>query len=207
MSTYPGEPPQTPDDQPADDAVQDTTEPTQPVGYWERQAAQRAAPEADQQGWPAPTTPYPQGSPPPGGGQDQAQSPPEPQNPYAPQGQQPYAYTPGPGGQMSYGAYTTVRPTHPQATLSMVLGLVGVLGALFACGLTLVLSPFAWALGHNSLREIRASQGRLGGESQARTGMITGIIGTILLVLAVLGIVAFIVLLAVADPTGSDGNV
>jgi hypothetical protein len=243
MSTYPGENPQTPDDQPADDTVQDTTEPTQPVGYWERQAAEQAAQEAsnrarEQWGRPDPTTPYPQGDsgvfnpsgaqPAPGYGQSQGpydtSGPYEPQSPYQ-QGQQPYgatgyppqpgqpppyAYPPGPGGvpgQMPYAAFSPVLPAHPQSTLAMVLGLIGVLGALFACGLTLVLSPFAWALGHNALKEIRASQGRLGGESQARTGMITGIIGTILLVLAVLAVVAFVVLVAVADTTGSGSNV
>lgn len=263
MNTYPGENPQTPDDQPADDAVQDTTEPTQPVGHWERQAAEQAAQEAsnrarEQWGRPDPTTPYPQGSypqspypqgpnpqspypqgdsgvfnpsgaqPAPGYGQSQGpydtSGPYEPQNPYQ-QGQQPYgatgyppqpgqpspyAYPPGRGGvpgQMPYAAFSPVLPAHPQSTLAMVLGLIGVLGALFACGLTLVLSPFAWALGHNALKEIRASQGRLGGESQARTGMITGIIGTILLVLAVLAVVAFVVLVAVADTTGSGCGV
>jgi hypothetical protein len=205
MSTYPGENPQPSDDQPADDGVQDTTEPTQPVGYWERQAAERAAQEGRSPD-PSPTTPYEQGGYPQAG--------PPPANPYQPQqswyGQQgqpaPYAYPPG-QGQPPYGAFSPPPPAHPQSTLAMVLGLVGLIGSLFACGLTLVVSPFAWAIGHNALKEIRASHGRLGGESQARTGMITGIIGTVLLVLAVLAIVGFIVLIVLADTTGTGSNV
>ena len=83
----------------------------------------------------------------------------------------------------------------------MVLGIVGLVG-VFLCGLTLFLSPFAWALGRNSLKEIQASQGRLGGESQARTGMVTGIVGTILLFLALVAVILFVILLA----AGSSGD-
>ena len=82
-----------------------------------------------------------------------------------------------------YGGFAAPPPDHPQSTLALVLGLVGVVGAFIFCGVPLVVSPFAWALGHNALKEIRASQGRLGGESQARAGMILGIIGTVLLIL------------------------
>ena len=42
----------------------DETEPTQPVGYWERRASEQAAEQARAQGGqPYPTTPYPQGGP------------------------------------------------------------------------------------------------------------------------------------------------
>src|SRR5680860_369247 len=93
MSTYPGDGPPN-GEQPADDAA--GTEPTQPVGYWERQAAERAREQA-QQGRPDPTTPYPQGSYPQGD-----QTPYGQQHPYAPTGQQygaaqPGAYGPPPG--------------------------------------------------------------------------------------------------------------
>jgi hypothetical protein len=88
-----------------------------------------------------------------------------------------------------------------------VLGLVGLIGAFVFCGLPLVVSPFAWALGRNALNEIRAAQGSLGGESQARTGMILGIIGTVLAVLAVLALVAFIVAVAASEPTTTGSSV
>ena len=249
MSTYPGDDPQPPDEttgETAGDAAE--TEPTQPVGYWERQAAERAR----EQGQPGsePTTPYPQGGgpvfnptggqPPPGpeqhaqpGSNPYGQIPGvNPYGPYDPGAQQPYAgqpsagyppqpgqpfeyppqpgqhspYAPGPG-QPPYAAYSQVPPDHRQSTLAMVLGLVGLIGAFFLCGLTLLVSPFAWALGRNALKEIEASQGRLGGESQARTGMITGIIGTVLLILAILAIIALIVVVVASSGTTSGSSV
>ncbi len=239
MSTYPGETPP-----PADDGPQDTptdTEPTQPVGYWERQAAEQAR-EQEQQGHPSATTPYPQDQPPPqqnpyseipgvnpyGPYSPGAQQPPQPnqqygqqygqpynQQPYQPQPytQQPTGYPPQPGqpvpyppppGVPSYAGYAHAVPDHPQSTLSMVLGLVGIIGAFVLCGLPLVVSPFAWALGRNAVKEIEASQGRLGGLSQARAGMIMGIIGTIFLILAIVAVIGFIVIVAVADSTGTS---
>jgi hypothetical protein len=221
MSSYPGEDPQQPG-QPADEPSD--TEPTQPVGYWERQAAEERARQA---GHPDPTTPYPQGYPGPG-------QPDQPgvqgQNPYGapapPAGQAPpppgqagpngppvaapqasYSAAPGwYGGPPAYAAYRPVAPDHPQSTLALILGLVGLIGSFVLCGLPLVVSPFAWALGSNALKEIRASQGRLGGESQARTGMILGIVGTALAVLLVLVVVLFVVLVATSasTPTGSS---
>ncbi len=214
MSTYPGENPQTPDDgqpqaaQPVEDTTQDSsqdsTEPTAPVGYWERQATERAQEQAP--GQVPPTTAYPQNV----YGQ---------QNPYPMAGQPPYGgqpaassssyyYPPAPGGgpgQPPYG-YAPPPPPHPQATLSMVLGLVGLVGAFFACGLTLFISPFAWVIGQKAVREIQRSQGRLGGESQARTGMFTGIIGTVLLVLGVIALVAFLALMLASDSSGMGGS-
>jgi hypothetical protein len=256
MSTYPGDDPQPPDETTGETSGDTAeTEPTQPVGYWERQAAERAREQG--QAGADPTTPYPQGGgpvfnptggqPPPGAEQQgQPGSNPygqipgvNPYGPYAPGAQQPYAgqpvgyppqpaqpsgypsqpaqpfgnppqpgqpspYAPAPG-QPPYAAYSQVPPDHPQSTLAMVLGLVGLIGAFFLCGLTLVVSPFAWALGRNAVKEIEASHGRLGGESQARTGMITGIIGTVLLILGILAIIAFIVVV-VASSSTSDGS-
>lgn len=252
MSTYPGDDPQA-GQQPADpaepatpDAPADTgTEPTQPVGYWERQAAEQAAQRAREQGQPYPTTPYPQGggpethpvfnptssqpsssygqnpygAPPPLGQQPPyAGQPPYPGQPgYPAPGQQaPYSPTPPPAwqpgwqgapGQPPYSAFAAPRPDHPQSTLALVLGLVGLIGAFIFCGVPLVVSPFAWALGRNAVKEIAASQGRLGGESQARTGMILGIIGTVLLILSIIALIGFIALAAVSEPSTTGSSV
>jgi hypothetical protein len=258
MSTYPGEDPQQPDQQAEDQQPPDQqvdqhsgestsagteTEPTQPVGYWERKAAEQARQQPQQgdpdpaaaqggamfdptaaqppTGWEqGPTTPYEQNP----YGQPYPHQPPYPQAYYAPPGYAPpgYAYAPPPyaypppGGQSGPPpgahpgyppyAFTPPNPNHPQATLAMVLGICGLGGALIACGLGLLVSPFAWALGRNALKEIQASRGQLGGESSARTGMVLGIIGTVLLILVVIGIVIFGVLLAVTD-TSSGSNV
>jgi hypothetical protein len=241
MTNYPGEPPQpsdgpppqgqTPQDGPTGGSAegQSDVELTQPVGYWERQAAEQARAQREAQQWgqrPDPTTAYPQQSSgqlygPPYGRPPQAQQP--YQQPYAgpydqPYGQ-PYAQAAGyppaagqsgpaygaPQGYPPYGAFAPPRTDHPQSTLSLVLGLVGLVGALMLCGLPLVVSPFAWALGRNALKDIEASQGQVGGEGQARAGMIMGIIGTILAVIAVLGILILVVV-SIASSDSTSGS-
>lgn len=64
---------------------------------------------------------------------------------------------------------------HPKATTVLVLGILG----LILCGL---LSPVAWYMGDNALREIDSSGGRWGGRSLVSAGRICGIVGTVLLV-------------------------
>jgi hypothetical protein len=236
MSTYPGEDPQhqqpagqQPDSQEPDGGdLDDGTELTQPVGYWERQAAEQAR-QQTQQGDPDPsaaqggavfnptTAPYEQTS--------------YGQPPYTPYAQQPYGqpyygqptygppppygYPPPPHagppvgphpGFGPYGAFSPARSNHPQATLSMVLGIAGLVFGFLACGIGFLAAPFAWALGRNALTEIRASQGRLGGEGTAKAGMVMGIIGTVLLALVLLGLVIAAILVAVSEnsTTGSS---
>ena len=162
-----------------------------------------------------PTTPYEQGYGQPGSGQQPYGQQPYGQPGYGQPGyaqQQPWAqqqaygqqppYPPAPG-YPPYAAFTPPLPNHPQATTAMVLGLVGLVGALVFCGLPLVASPFAWAFGRNAVKEIEASQGCLGGEGQARAGMIMGIIGTVLLILAVLVLIGLAVLIAVGSASES----
>jgi hypothetical protein len=94
-------------------------------------------------------------------------------------------------------------PNHPSAMTAMVLGIVGLAGILTCGGVTLVLSPFAWAMGSRAVREIDAAPpGTYAGRDQASAGRIMGLVGTILLVLGVLAIIAIIVLVvAVGDTT------
>ncbi len=247
MTTYPGEDPQKPEDQPEDHA-EPGTEPTQPVGYWERQAAEQARAQV-QQGDPFaspsgavfnPTSAQPSS----GWSQPGDQNPTRPyeQGPYsqpvrtarvptarvlrpAPYGQGPYgqpsyaAPAPGPGygypppggqsgmppapGYPPY-AFAPPRPDHPQSNLALILGIVGLVTG-FLCGLGFVISPFAWGLGRNAVKEIQASQGRLGGEGPAKAGMITGIVGTVFLAIGVLLLIGFAVLVvAGASSSGSS---
>ena len=250
MTTYPGDDPQQPEDVPTA-ASPDETEPTQPVGYWERRAKEEAAEQAREQGGqPYPTTPYTQagpvfnptstqGTPPPPPAQPAP--PPQPTPGYAPGSQgSPTPYGQGSYGQVPYGQPTPPSyggqpaaptpgqpsvpgqpaqylpmspyggyvppPDHPQSTLALVLGLVGVIGAFILC-VPLVVAPFAWVIGHGALKDIRASQGRLGGESNARTGMILGIIGTVLLILFALVIFLAIVIGAVSEPSSTGSSV
>ncbi len=110
-----------------------------------------------------------------------SQTPPPGQPPYGNYPPNPYGPPPG------FGA-----PDHPQATLILVLGILG----LVACQ---ILSPVAWVMGNRVVREIDASNGQVGGRSSAQAGRICGIIGTVLLGLGLLiGVVAIIILFAVA---------
>ena len=70
-------------------------------------------------------------------------------------------------------------PAHPSATTVLVLGILG----LVVCG---VLAPFAWLKGSAALREIDAAPRRWSGRDQVQIGRVLGIIGSVLLGLAVL---------------------
>jgi hypothetical protein len=164
--------------------------------------------------------PGPYGAPPSGpyGGQPPPQNP-YGQNPYGqnPYGQNPYAPPPNPypqpGSYDQYAApqpygpgyppYVGALPDHPSATTAMVLGIIGLAGLLFCGGITLVLSPFAWAIGGKAVREIDAEPGRYGGRDKAQGGRVMGIIGTVLLMLGVL-LVVFLV--AVGLSVGSSSQ-
>ncbi|WP_293784761.1 DUF4190 domain-containing protein [uncultured Aeromicrobium sp.] len=105
---------------------------------------------------------------------------------------QPYAAPPGYGQPYPPGAWQPA-PKHSQATLAMVLGIVGLVGG-FVCGLPLFVAPFAWYIGAKAVKEIDGAPQQYSGRSEASTGKILGIIGTVLLALVVLALVFFIVL-------------
>ncbi len=77
-------------------------------------------------------------------------------------------------------------PNAPNAVLSLVLGIIGVV----ACSLC---APFAWKLGRDAEAAVDASNGSLGGRGLATAGKILGIIGTVLLAI---GIVVLVLVLA-----------
>jgi hypothetical protein len=170
--------------------------PTQPYGqdpYAQDPYGQQPPPASTEQ------PPYP----PYGEQQPYGQAPYGEQQPYgqAPYGQQPYP----PQGQVPYGAPgygTFMAPKHPSATTAMVLG-IGALGGMFVCGLPIVLAPFAWMMGGRAVKEIDANPGRYSGRDQAQAGRIMGMIGTGLLVLAIIGIIAvFAIAVAVSPGSG-----
>jgi amino acid transporter len=73
-------------------------------------------------------------------------------------------------------------PNDSQATLALVLGIVGVLCCY-------ILGPVALYIGNSSRQRIQASGGTLGGGGLATAGMVLGIIGTIFLVFGAIAIV------------------
>ncbi len=165
--------------------------PEPPYGHAGGQPAEPAPPYGEAYGGAAYGQQQGYGQPPYG-------QPPYGQQGYGQQGygQQPVYGYPGAG----YPAMPRLSD-HPKATQAMVLGLIGLIGG-FVCGLPLLLSPFAWFVGARTKREIDASGGMLAGRDKAMVGMVTGIIGTVLLTLAVLFIL-FIVGIAVVAP--ADG--
>lgn len=159
---------------------------------------------------------------PPGPNPYQPQQPEQPQNPYYPQGQQP-PYGQPQYGQPQYGqpyqqpyqqpqapySYAPPVPAHPSANTAMVLGIIGLAGLMTCGGITLVLSPFAWAMGGKAVREIDANPAMYGGRSAASAGKVMGIIGTVLLILGIVAIVAIVALAVWSTPDSSttyNGN-
>jgi|SRR5680860_1424396 len=81
-------------------------------------------------------------------------------------------------------------PDHPKATTALVLGILGVV----VCQ---VLGPFAWVVGKKTVDEIDASHGQVGGRGAAQAGYILGIVGTVLLGVAILFVIVYILFFAV----------
>lgn len=79
---------------------------------------------------------------------------------------------------MSHAA--TVSPAAAPSRESARSVVTLVLGVLGLCGLGL-LSPLAWILGVHELNDIRHGVAPAGGEATARTGMVLGIVGTVLM--------------------------
>jgi hypothetical protein len=111
------------------------------------------------------------------------QAPPPP----PPPGQPPYG-PPNPYGAPAYGFMV---PEHPQATTVLILGILGLV-------LCQVISPFAWVMGNRVVSEIDASNGQLGGRSQANAGRICGIVGTLLVGLILLFMVGSVAVYLIA---------
>jgi hypothetical protein len=153
-------------------------------------------------GTPPTHQPYGQQPPPPNPYEQQPyqqpyQQAPYPQQPYgqqAPYGQQPYppqAYPQQPYGYAPHG-YPVSTPTDGLAIGAMVTGIAAFVMAC-AYGVGLLASPVALVLGRVSMKRIDRSEGQLGGRGYAVTGFVLGIIGTVLLVLAIAGVVALVI--------------
>ena len=92
------------------------------------------------------------------------------------------------GYDYGYGRQPAVSD-HPNATISLVLGLIG----LFFFQL---LSPVAWYLAAKGKREMAAAPGRWRNSGTLTAGLVLGIIGTALMSLVVFGVLMFVVLIA-----------
>jgi hypothetical protein len=136
---------------------------------------------------PSPQTPYGQSGQYPQGGEQQA--------PYGQPGQYPQGgQQPAPYGQQShmpYGQpYGTPPQEHPQGTLILIFGILGIFITIFA--------PIAWYLGNKAKQDIRASGFQYSNEQNISVGRMLGKVFTIIaLVSIVLTIIITIIVVAV----------
>jgi hypothetical protein len=102
-------------------------------------------------------------------------------------------YQPSFGGVTPYGtaATTPAAVPHPQATLALALGIIGTVLGLF-CVVPGLIGIGGIVLGRRVKNDIDADPGRYTGRSQAVAGLITGIIGVSICVLATVFIVVAI---------------
>ena len=92
---------------------------------------------------------------------------------------------------VAYGQpYHSAPQEHPQGTLILVFGIIGIFSGIFA--------PIAWYLGNKARREIAASEASYANESQINTGRMLGKVFTIIyIVFIVLTIIFTIILVAI----------
>ncbi len=104
-----------------------------------------------------------------------------------------------PGAGSSFAARQGLEPDGVPASTIFALGIVGIAGG-FSCGLPMVCAPIAWAMGNKALARIE----QLGDvpesmQQQVRTGRTLGIIGTALLVLGAIALIALFGFGIIAD--------
>jgi hypothetical protein len=141
-------------------------------------------PEEQPQAQPSPQAPYPPSGQYPPAGQPQ---------PYAQQSPQPYAQqSPQPYGQ-PYGA---PPQEHPQGTLILVFGILGIFITIFA--------PIAWYLGNKAKREMQASGIQYSNEQNVSIGRMLGKVFTIIALasIALTIIIAIIIAIVAASQSG-----
>ena len=95
-----------------------------------------------------------------------------------------------PGAGTSFAARQGREPDGVPASTIFALGIVGIAGG-FSCGIPMICAPIAWVMGNKALARIET----LGDvpeamQQQVRTGRTLGIVGTVLLVLGIVGLLA-----------------
>ncbi|MEX1124595.1 MAG: DUF4190 domain-containing protein [Acidimicrobiia bacterium] len=90
----------------------------------------------------------------------------------------------------------TPYPEASQATTALVLGILGIV-------LCQILGPFAWSMGSKEMQAIDAGRRPPENRGTANAAKILGIVGTVLLGLAIIGVILFIVFFSVAAVTTS----
>ena len=126
------------------------------------------------------TNPYEEQQPP-------AQS--SPQTPYQPSGQYQPGQQPTPYGQQSPMPYGVPQQEHPQGTMILIFGILGIFITIFA--------PIAWYLGNKAKAEIQASGVHYSNEQNVVVGRMLGKIFTIIAIVSIALVIIFWVIVAV----------
>jgi hypothetical protein len=92
---------------------------------------------------------------------------------------------------------STGYPEQSQAVTILVLGILSIV-------LCQVLGPFAWKMGNDELKAIAEGRRSPEGQGMAQAGKVCGIVGTVLLGLAVLLLLLFLFLIPVGIITSSQ---
>lgn len=86
---------------------------------------------------------------------------------------------PPPPADSPYGSpYSGVPQAHPQGTIILVLGILG----LLICG---ILAPIAWIMGNNAIAEIDRNPRAYSNRSIVQAGRICGIVGTVIWIIGI----------------------
>lgn len=87
-------------------------------------------------------------------------------------------------------------PEPSQATTALVLGILGIV-------ICQVLGPFAWSMGQKEMQAIDAGRRPPENRGTANAAKILGIVGTVLLGIAIIGLILFFVFFSVAAVSSS----
>jgi hypothetical protein len=87
-------------------------------------------------------------------------------------------------------------PEQSQATTALVLGILGIV-------ICQILAPFAWSMGNKEMQAIDAGRRPPENRGTANAARILGIVGTVLLGIAIIGVILFFTVFSIAAVTSS----
>jgi hypothetical protein len=121
-----------------------------------------------------------------------SQQPPPGQPGQYPQGGQPAPY--GQQSPMPYGQpYGTPPQEHPQGTLILIFGILGIFITIFA--------PIAWYLGNKAKQEVQGSSIQYSNEQNISIGRMLGKIFTIIAIVTIVLVIIFWIVVGVVAGT------
>jgi hypothetical protein len=111
--------------------------------------------------------------------------------PYGQQSPMPYGQQPPmPYGQQPYGA---PPQEHPQGTLILIFGILGIFITIFA--------PIAWYLGNKAKKDIQTSGIQYSNEQNISIGRMLGKIFTIIAIVSIVSVIILWIVIAIAAST------